>query len=291
MNNTIQRQPRPMGLTFLALKYQKDNSEDNRHQVLKHLINQYTLSGFRLNNVPVPIPQFAILIGVPEQEVMEYISQVSESIGAFNSPAQIQQTLTTIASLSTNWAIQDRGLISQQIELLARAQGGSYKPFISSELNKALKIGLDANKNFMEIYKTFFTQQQTNILNIYRNVEDKKYLTPEEAFEIVNDGRVKEQIALPGSLSDDEQHRKETSTGIVSDTKLDELFEEYNLGDSPECLENRTGTEALRAGQPDSQSVTKPVSLKAQRRIENKSNHSEYDTRRGFEYVDVDEVD
>lgn len=302
MNLLITRVPRPMGLTFLATEYQKDNSEDNITKVLKHLITQWTLTGFRYCGQSLNIPELAILIKVPEDIIMRHVSQVSQSIGLFNTPDQLQDTLTSIASLSANWAIRDKGLIDQQIEILQRSQGNSYKPFISGELSKTLKIGLDANKNIMELYKTFFTQQTTNILNIYGD-KDKAasdYVNPDQAFEIVLEQR--NAIPAPNSHSLPAASKgSDADTHIIRDQRindqthseqeLDSLFKEHNLGDSPTCIEGRTGTEALRALEPDSLEALSPDNQGVMKPEGPKNNHQDFEKRRGNDYQDADEVE
>jgi hypothetical protein len=55
---------------------------------------------------------------------------------------------------------------SEQLSLLQSSQGDGYKPFISSEVNKALKVYIDSTKNASDIASTFEPKQATiNILN------------------------------------------------------------------------------------------------------------------------------
>lgn len=237
-------------------------------------------------------------MNIPESTIMQYVSTISKDIGAFNSPDQMKDTLTSIASMSMNWSIEDRGLAMAQLSILAQAQGNSYKPFISSEVTRSLKLAQDANTNLMNLYKTFFTSNQTNILNIYNNTnkDNSGYLNPEEALNIIN-----EQKAIQM------QARKELSQGdktkydpirILQDDELDLLYEEHKLGDSPECLENRSGTQALMAVEPlgplantpIGQPVTEPESLKAPRK-KSRDRHENFEERRNEQYVHFDEVE
>ena len=293
---TKHRQPRPMGLTLLSLNYQKSQLPEDKEKLLKHLITQYTLQGFVFNRTPVNIPEFSKLTNLPEDTIMQYVSKVGASIGAFNTPDQIQDTLTTIASLSTNWAIQDRGLAMQQLNILQASQGNSYKPFISGEVNRALSQALTSNKNLMELYKTFFTSSNTNILNIYgNNNEQEDYITPQKAFDLLQNRlslNAADALSLP-------KHKSFDNKKLIQDEELELLFIEHELGDSPECIEGRSGTDALRAPEPIGlQGVTIPVedqdepkSLKAPRRRNTVNMHEEFEKRRGnSEYIDYDEV-
>jgi len=305
------RTPRPKGLTMLSLNYQKDDSEHNKDRVYKHLINQYTLSGFRLNGVPVSIPELAQIIKMPEKDINALISDTGQELGAFTNPQQIEDTLRSIASLSTNWAIQDRGIIMQQIELLQKSQGDSYKPFISGELNKALKTGLDANKNIMELYKAFFTSTSTNILNIYGDTpnESQNYVTPEEAFDLLHEGHKSDNRELPQSQNNQlPEHQDNESLNpnfqgshsikdqrindqTVNENEREALFRKYSLGDSPDCRENRTGTDALRALEPQGLQAQTPDPEQVSFKAEKKNRHQNFEERRGQFYEDIDEIE
>lgn len=309
MTTTQTRIPRPMGLTLLSKEYQENNSDDNQQRLRKHLINQYTLSGFRLNGVPVPIHELSTLVNIPLHEINNLVSESGKNLGAFNSPEQIQNTITSIISLSTNWAIMDKGLINQQIEILAQAQGGTYKPFISGELNKALKTGLDANKNLMEIYRTFFTSNTTNILNIYGNKEedDQDLVTPQKAFDLINKALpTPTQGSLPNpsdpnALPAEElsvQDRQRINDQAMSQDDLEKLYQEHSLGDLIEVRENRSVKASLQKvsgplGSSDQGleglNVKEPVSLEAPRRKKPNS-HEYFNGRRGLEYIDEDDI-
>lgn len=293
MTSVTTRIPRPMGLTLLAKNYQKSQQDEDKNRLLKHLINNYSLQGFRYNSVPVSIPELAQLTGLKEALIMDYISKLNEDVGSFNNPSQIQDTLKTIASVSMNWAFQDRGLIMEQVQLLANAQGGSYKPFISSEVVKALKLALDSNTNIQNLYKTFFTSNTTNILNVYNNTDEQEhYLTPDEAYQILDQHRIESLEAT----RNDKGLPAHNPTMVIQKDRLEELFEKHSLADTPGCIENRSGTEALRALEPDSQLAdeqgdTEPISFKAPRKKAPKSSHEEFEKRRGEEYTDYDEID
>ncbi len=47
----------------------------------------------------------------------------------------------------------DRSLILRQLQLLMKAQNGTYKPFISSEVTRCLALLAPSSKNRLELYK------------------------------------------------------------------------------------------------------------------------------------------
>lgn len=250
------RIPRPQGATYLAKVYQQTGANEAKANLFKHLITIYTLDGFRYNNHQVSIPKLAEILKIPTEEIMAQVADVGSNLGNLASSQNIEKTIKSIVTLATTWAIQDRGLISDQVNQLLKSQGKSYKPFISGEVNKSLKLLLESNKNLMESYKTFFSAPSTtNILNVYGSQKDnQELLTPDKALELIHSNTK----ALSG---------KSTQIGATSSgNKLaEDLFKSHNLGECQDVRENRSGTEALiapeldgpEANMPDDQGVAK----------------------------------
>ena len=269
MNNqhTPTRLPRPMGLTYLCKEYSQNGTPENKEKIYKFLISQYTLNGFRYSGIQLTISEFSQIFKIKEEVVLKEINELSINLGSFNNPDQVNNTLKSIASLSTLWAIQDKGMISNQIEILQKAQNGSYKPFISGELNRALKLGLDANKNMLDLYKTLSGQSQ-NILNIFNNTtNNNNYITPEQALDIIEDRRRIERKEIKEHKEEniEEGHMlpDHSQANILDESTLDGLYGKYRLGLSKDLREKSTEARVLYA--PDSQGVMEPKNgLKAQ---------------------------
>jgi len=275
----MERLPRPHGSTFLSLKFQHTRDELDRVNLLKHIVNLYTLDGFRWNRKPTSIPQLATILRIPQTDIMDYISNQGQIMGSLASPQNIKNTLESIITLSTSYAIQDRGLIQQQLEQLAISQDGKYKPFITAEVNKTLKLMLESNKNIMESYKTFFTTTNpiTNILNLISN-DTKEFLSPDQALEIITNKQ------LPASKPTTHQG----SSPLSEHADLaDLLHEEYGVGGLIDVRENRSGTEALEPNRAQEIEALQPNSLYTSLPAEHEEGHFQ---RRGIEVVDTDEL-
>lgn len=247
MDATIKRQPRLLGLTYLSLEYQKNPTQDKKDHVYQHLITQYTLNGFTHQGSSMNIYQLAQYLHLPPEQIMKYINQTSQSIGTLVNPEQIQETMQSIISLSTTWAIQDRGQIQNQTALLLESQGNKYRAYVSSEVNKSFKLMLESNKALQEAYKTFFTStnNQTNILNIYGESDDKEqdYVSPDQALNMLLANNKDANNTLP-------------QLNVPHNEKL---FKEHSIGETPDCLERRTGTDALRALEDMTQVANQPI--------------------------------
>lgn len=257
------------------------------------MILHYTVSGFMFNGVPCSIPQLSQVLQTPQNKIMELVSKTAENMGSLTDMNQIEDTIKSIVTLGSTWAIQDRGQVHQQLNILMKAQDGTYKPFISGEVNKAMKLLLDSNKNILDMYKTFFTSQSntTNILNIYQkdkdSNQDQDYVTPDIALNLVLDHNPSKAI---GTYQEGQPPRRPSE---LTDEDIENLYEEHRVGDSPEVLEGRSGTEALRALEvpegPKAHAISKAAS-RPKKKAGRLNSHENPDLRRGLEFEDVDEL-
>lgn len=266
------RIPRPVGTTLLAIEYQKLGSDEAKENLIQHIVSHYALNGFRYQGHSISIPSLAQKLKIPESSITKAISNIGTSLGNIADPESLNETAKTLLTLSTSFSLSDRGLIQSQLETLLQSQGKSYRPFISSEVNKVLKLMLESNKNLIDLYKSFFNTNSStvNILNVHSNKEDNKdYLSPTEALQLISSNQ-----ALPTT--------SDASVGGGS-----RLWDKYSIGDNPSVRERRSGTEALRALEPSPGDVYKPKSLEA---TEPKSSHEDHFSRRGYEVIDTDSL-
>lgn len=90
---------------------------------------------------------------IKEIDVMRHINSYGKEMNKLNRELTNGDMIRALTNLSFSWVLEDKSLISQQIAILQSSQGLSYKPFISGELNKAIKLGMDANTNMMGLLK------------------------------------------------------------------------------------------------------------------------------------------
>ena len=101
-----------------------------------------------------------------------------------------EQLIEGLIGEQITWALEDRMEIVNQVNILKASQNGKYTPFISAELNKALKLRLDSSTSLQQLVRSMTGGggsinifQQFNQQN--NNVEEAQYITIEEAREIV----------------------------------------------------------------------------------------------------------
>lgn len=193
----IERMPRPTGVTILAQQMNKAKSKKLRktrkEKLISHIVNIYTMSGFRLNDRTLSIPQLAHLLNTKVETIQSCMLGTSHTLEAFKDPQRLQDTAAALANMSTLWAIQDRGTIQHQLEILLKSQGDKYAPFISGEISRILSTLLQSNKQVAEIFRTFYASGSTiNINNNLTQNNQAQFLTVEEAYKIVQTSQPKE---------------------------------------------------------------------------------------------------
>lgn len=193
----IERMPRPTGVTILAQQMNKAKSKKLRktrkEKLISHIVNIYTMSGFRLNDRTLSIPQLAHLLNTKVETIQSCMLGTSHTLEAFKDPQRLQDTAAALANMSTLWAIQDRGTIQHQLEILLKSQGDKYSPFISGEISRTLSTLLQSNKQVAEIFRTFYASGSTiNINNNLTQNNQSQSLTVEEAYKIVQTSQPKE---------------------------------------------------------------------------------------------------
>ena len=195
--NTIERMPRPTGVTILAQQMNKAKSKKLRKQrkekLISHIVNIYTMSGFRINDRTLSIPQLATLLKTKVETIQSAMLGTSHTLEAFKDPKKLSDTAAALANMSTLWAIQDRGTVQHQLEILMKSQGEKYTPFMSGEISRLLSTLLQSNKQVAEIFRTFYQSGSTiNINNQIQNNNQSQTLTVEEAYKIVQTSQPKE---------------------------------------------------------------------------------------------------
>ncbi len=157
---TIKRVPRPLGLTLSAQKH-------NNKELKDKLITEYISNNFTINQKHYSITQLSTIYNIPITKIYKRIGEHNNSLAHLaKSKEGFQQQLGAIAMTQINNSLEDKALIQQQLALLLRSQGDSYKAFISSEVGKTLGLMLQGTKNTADIVKLFSGGSGNNTTNI-----------------------------------------------------------------------------------------------------------------------------
>lgn len=227
--STIHRFPRPMGITALSIEYQKTGSPDSLNNLYKYFVNQWFMNNGLVCGKPYDTNQLTLVFNIPPTVVSQYMkdSVLGSHIFELSTNSEMVESLM---GEQLKWVLEDRMEASQQVNLLRASQGDKYAPFISAELNKALKLKQESATAMGNVIRNLTGGNSVNIftqINQQNNQQVNQGITIEEAREIV----MESQKVLPKS----------------EEAKL--LEAKYDMGELPEVVAvKQTGIDTSKEG-------------------------------------------
>ena len=215
MNNN-KRVPRPIGTSELGKQYNITKDEEHYISLKQNIIHHYIRNNFSYCGHYMGIEEFAYMIKENVLTVQKELGHYGKALSKVNNEMVNNDMLRALANFSFSWALEDRSLASQQLHLLLQSQGSSYAPFISGEVNKAIKLGMDANTNIQALMRSLSGNGNGAILPIESPNENEgnKGITIDQAIKAIKD------MAITPLLQDDQG--------------INNLAIEYGLNDIPE---------------------------------------------------------
>lgn len=231
------RTPRPMGTTELAralhLSTQKtEEYEQNKMNLYKHIIRHYINTNFMYCHKNISIETFSHYIQVEPTLIHNMIIEIGQLQWKMHRDSDKEDLFGGLIFYALNGALSDRSSALQHASILLSAQGQTYKPFISAEVTRALKLNQEANAQVLNVLSKFVGTQGPviNINNQQNNHNvNAPTLTVEEALILIN-----QQGSMP----------------LLEDVSAKEnLYLEYGLSDMPEVnATKQTGYDTSREG-------------------------------------------
>lgn len=240
--NTI-RFPRPLGTTALAIQYQNDKSKETKEALYNYIIHNWILSNGKFGNIPMDINTLARTLGITIEYIQLYMRDHILTSKIWQPEIQ-QDLINGLLGQQLAWALEDRMEVMQQVDILKASQNGHYTPFISAELNKALKLRLETSASLQQVIRTFTGGSTTNIFNLNQqnNVQQNNYISREEAMEIITENqnylenksdqaKYLEQKydlkQLPSVIANEDVDNNDGSSFNVNRQELDEITQDY----------------------------------------------------------------
>lgn len=268
----IIRFPRPMGTTAMALEYQKTHEEEALIKVQNYLINQWLMGNGVLCGVTYDINSFSNRLGIDIEYVRVFMRDRLLSSRIWDKDKQ-EELLNALLGEQLAWALEDRMEISHQLQILRDSQGGKYTPFISSEVNKTLKLKLESSTSLQSIIRNLTGGNTTNIFNQFNqqnNLNAENTISIEEARTIVLE-----------------------SQKVLTKTEEAKLLEDkYDINSLPEVVATKqegvdTSKEGLNLNKKELNQITD--NYKAAMELSSKEHH---ELRREIEMrIDIDSYD
>ena len=213
-----QRIPRPKGSTELSILYNKDKSTTNLNELQNHIINHYVNTNYTYNGIKLNIEQFSMITNIPIDMVYPIIYNKEQTLFTMLSDEERFNVSGVFKNMLFNGSLNAHIAVQQHVAAMLQSQGDSYKPFISSEVTKALKLYLDSNDSIARVHQQMFGTQgpmfQINNINNQQNT-----LSVSEAHMLLNNDKTN----LP--LLEDNEARQQ-------------LYLQHNISDLPEINAN-----------------------------------------------------
>lgn len=156
-----------------------------------YLIGQWSMNNGMICGIHYSIAQLAMYIGVDPEQIKTYMRDKVLNSKIWDKENQ-EKILMGLLGEQLIWAMEDRMDIASQVQILQEAQGNKYVPYLTAELNKALKLRLDSSSSIQNIVRNMSGGGSTNIFNQIinannNNVQQQQYITFEEARKILED--------------------------------------------------------------------------------------------------------
>lgn len=162
----IKRFPRPLGTTSLAIEYSLTPNDENRFRLYNHVVHQWLLSNGKFGGKYMDVNTLSHVTGIPTDYVQCFMRDQVMNSRIWDRDKQ-EELLNGLLGQTLAWALEDRLAIKSQVDLLRQSQNGHYTPFVSAELNKAIKMMLDSSTGLQSVIRTFMGGGTTNIFNMF----------------------------------------------------------------------------------------------------------------------------
>lgn len=162
----IKRFPRPLGTTSLAIEYSLTPSDENRFRLYNHVIHQWLLSNGKFGGKYMDVNTLSQITGIPTDYIQCFMRDQVMNSKIWDKDKQ-EELINGLLGQTLAWALEDRLAIKSQVDLLRQSQNGHYTPFVSAELNKAMKMMLDSSTGLQSVIRTFMGGGTTNIFNMF----------------------------------------------------------------------------------------------------------------------------
>lgn len=165
------RIPRPLGLTLLA-QQTRNTTQSLSPDIIQRIISYSLSHSLQLNNKQLTIETLAIYLNMPKTTIMKAYIEYQDKMAKvmIGNKDKLQGALLF---LGLNKILEDKARIDNQARILETSQGGVYKAFISSSVNEALGLNMQATKAIVDLYKTLNSNQgNTNSIQIQNNISN-----------------------------------------------------------------------------------------------------------------------
>lgn len=157
------RRPRPKGTTELSITNNKVNNEESLITLRNHIIKSYVYTDYRYNGIKLNLEQFSKVTGIPSNMVYPFIMDHNKLQYDLMDKEAKEKLYGEMTGNILMGSLKDRLAVEQHAASMLESQGNSYKPFISGEVTKALKLLIESNNNLLNVHHRLFGQNAPTI--------------------------------------------------------------------------------------------------------------------------------
>jgi hypothetical protein len=162
--NTSLRIPRPAGTTQAIKQYKATKDRELLESIQRRLISDWIMtngyfSGKRLSNI-----ELSKFLCCDQSLISQIITQNFLSSKIWDAEKS-KELLNSVVGQSIMWAVEDRMDASEQLNNLLASQGSSYKPYVTTEVNSAIRNKQSTTKGLLEVTRSISGGSTVNIFN------------------------------------------------------------------------------------------------------------------------------
>lgn len=218
----MKRIPRPIGTTEIGRHYNKTKEDNILNELIQHVVQHYIDTGFKYCHQAIDLYSFSQYTNIDVTLIQQQMLARSKALINLEDPDTQQEHIRALISQTLSCALSDRNRALTQYEHLSKAQGQTYKPFISGEVNKALKLTLDTTSNLISLHKALVGNDASIVIkNNITTEQTNNYLTIDKALTVL-------QQNSPKALAPGEPN-----------ALADGLYLEHNLDNTPEVVAHK----------------------------------------------------
>ena len=180
-----QKLPRPIGITQMMKEYHNSGDTSILTKVRSFYINYWITNNGAICGKSFNINQLAEFLKCPIEDIREAMKERLLDTKIWDKTKQ-EEIVSSLMGQQVIWALEDRMEATQQLDVLKASQRGTYQPYITEQVNKALGLKISTTASLQSIVRglsgsgtiNIFQQQQQNIV---------RGITIEEASKIVHE--------------------------------------------------------------------------------------------------------
>ena len=182
------RIPRPLGITQLMSEYHNTHDNSLLDKIQSFIIQQWIISRGSICGIDYDIMELSNFLKCNPDRIRLHMKEQMLSTKLWDREQQ-SEMLESIMGQQLSWILEDRMEVEGQLKLLKKSQNGTYKPFISSEVNKVIGLKLNTSQTLQSVIKSLNGGGSINIFNQFnqQNNNEPVGITLQEALDIVQD--------------------------------------------------------------------------------------------------------